>query len=177
MRVERNGGLNIRRPAEKSRVHLERLLAFASISAIARETHLSRGTLQRVLSGAHRTVLASTEDAILAIPLKPSTGGAVRPVEARRQVRALYSIGWPVAELMKASGASDAFFYGLLRGTTGWINAENAAMIRDLYRKLENTPGPSAMARRRGKENGWPLPADWDGRDMTNPCLRVKRSR
>jgi len=83
----------------------------------------------------------------VAIPLS----GLVDATGTRRRVQALITLGWPLAWLADEAGWKRSNFWGRLCGQREqpYVTAVTAAMVRELYDRLWNTPPPQATGRER----------------------------
>lgn len=92
----------------------------------------------------------------------------VNPTGTERRIQALVSIGWSQADLAKQLGLHrDALHVGRRAGTP--ITRRNADRIAELYRQLQDTPGPSLHARRWAERHGWLGPDWWDEDTIDDP--------
>lgn len=145
-----------------TQAHVAALLALRwSYSAISSRTGLSRATIRdtRVVTKVQR----STETAILSVPLIPYAGKnvLVDATGTRRRIEALAYLGHPLNSYEHRLGRCQ-----------GRVSAHIAAAMKRVYRELENTIGPSDLARKRALKRGFAGPAAWDGRDMDDPRAR-----
>lgn len=153
------------------RHHLVQLLALQwTYGAIARRSGVARTAVREALGRSR--IQAATEAAILAVPLTRHLSGkvVVDATGTRRRVEALAYLGWPLSHLEPR--------FTRCRGrvgkaiATGWVSTVVADDVERVYRDLENTPGPSDIARRRALRLGFAGPAAWDGRDIDDPRSR-----
>lgn len=157
--------------AGPTREHLVRLRELQwTYTAIAKRSGVARTAVREAFGRRH--VQAATEAAILAVPLTRhlSKNVLVDATGTRRRVEALAYLGWPLSHLEPR--------FTRCRGrvgkaiATGWVSTVIAADVERVYRELENTPGPSDIARRRALRRGFVGPAAWDNRDIDDPQAR-----
>lgn len=82
-------------------------------------------------------------------------------IGSRRRVQALQRIGWSAEWLSIELGHSRAWLNVTLATEDGRIYRRNYETIRDLYERLNNTPGPSRITALRAEKAGWPGPHAW----------------
>lgn len=85
----------------------------------------------------------------------------VPAVGAVRRLHALIAAGWPAAELARRMGFYPSEITQMLHSRTR-IRASRHRQIAALFDTLQFEPGPSEVARKRGRANRWPLPMQWD---------------
>lgn len=121
-----------------------------------------------------RTILASTQARILAVPVPPRAerapgGWSVDGTGTIRRRRALAYAGWPGSALSDRSGFGERQLRDLLyreRVTVG-----TRSRIAALYNALADTPGPSGWAAAHARRQGWHGPAAWEGLDIDDPAV------
>lgn len=157
--------------AGPAQAHVAALLALRwSYSAISLRTGLSRATVRdtRVVAKVQR----STEAAILSVPLIHYAGKnvLVDATGTRRRIEALAYLGHPLNSYEHRLGRCRGRVGKAV--ASGWVSAHIAAAMKRVYKELENTIGPSDLARKRALKRGFSGPAAWDGRDMDDPQAR-----
>lgn len=157
--------------AAPSRQHLVRLLELQwTYGAISKQTGIARSALRDCARRAR--VWASTEEAILAVPLTRHVckNVLVEATGTRRRIEALAYLGWPMSHLEHRFGRCQGRVGKAI--ATGWVSTAIAAAVDRVYRELEGTPGPSDIARRRALRCGFAGPAAWDDRDIDDPQVQ-----
>lgn len=88
-----------------------------------------------------------------------------------RRLRALQAIGWTVNDLAGRLGVHESRIRQLANEYRGGTVTERVArQVAQLYRELENMPGPSESVRRRCERRGWAPPIAWDYDTIDDPC-------
>lgn len=180
-------------PVERARDYLEKLQAAGLRPAqVAELAGVSAATVRNVGQAERERISAAVEHAILAVPI-PERPGDVAPdhalvpvLGARRRVQALIAHGYPQSHLARELGInpSSSTMCSLIGrpntangGTGQTITAHRERAIRDLFDRLQMTPGPSDRARAYGRERGWPLPFEWDEDAIDDPAATAERAR
>lgn len=87
-----------------------------------------------------------------------------------RRLRALQAIGWTVNDLAGRLGVHESRIRQLANEYRGGTVTERVArQVAQLYRELENMPGPSESVRRRCERRGWAPPIAWDYDTLDDP--------
>lgn len=154
--------------AGPTRAHVAALRVLRwSYAAIADHSGVARTAVREINTVAR--VQRSTEAAILSIPLVRYAGKnvLVDATGTRRRIEALAYMGHPLVSYELRLGRCQGRVGKAV--ASGWVSAFLAdAMVR-VYRELENTIGPSDIARRRAQRRGFAGPAAWDGRNIDDP--------
>lgn len=162
-------------PSKTASRHAQRLTnAGVSWQEILLSAGVSRGVLAKLLAptGESITITATTASRILGVPIPAVVRSGERRVDGigtQRRLRALARIGWPCRRLAAELGVSSEL-------VARWRLAQSVtvgtrARVRELYRRLENTPGSSRQVALRAEREGWPSPADWDGLAIDDPAV------
>jgi hypothetical protein len=113
---------------------------------------------------------------ILAVPVPTERKPGFQLTDAtgtRRRVQALMRARWSSDALAPYLGCSPSRVSQLASATAqAAVTFAVHARVAALYRRLENTPGPSATSGQRAERRGWPSPADWAGLDIDDPAVR-----
>lgn len=130
-------------------------------------------------TGPSRTVLRSTAEQLLAVPIPAVAHAAAadgKPVPAlgtRRRLQALVAAGWPLYTLAERAGLARSTATSLANpastASRDSCTAAAARSIAALFDELSMQPGPSLYARARGQREGWALPLEWDEDEIDNP--------
>ena len=144
---------------------------------------VSHNTIQAILTGRPerkigptKQVLRRTTEKILAVPIPDvphalASGGVPVPVVGtRRRLRALVTIGWSRAELMRRLGHHDTNGYRWFTDECEQVSAANARAVEKLFNELQLVPGMSSRARNEGKRRGWAPPLAWDEGTIDDPA-------
>jgi hypothetical protein len=178
--------------AQPVRDHIAALMAAGlSLRRIAHLAGLNRKVVQVLLhgrgdrgTGPSKTVWPATAEKILAVPIPP-TPHALAADRAlmwdygtTRRLRALVAIGYPqyyLAERIGVSPSNATRLFNPPKRTKSKhrrkarVTAATARRVEAVYRELENTPGPSQIARTRAKNLGWLPPIAWDEDNIDRP--------
>jgi hypothetical protein len=154
--------------AEPVRAYVRGLLAAGMLLAdIADVAGLTLGALTKIMYYRGCTKLTSTiANALLGVKFKESERYLIDPTGTRRRLEALAALGWTFGDLAQRFGVDTTTprkwcVHPLVARTT-------AERVKQLYRDLAATPGPSERARRRAVRKGWAPPAAWDDIDDPN---------
>ncbi len=85
----------------------------------------------------------------------------------RRRLQALVAIGWPGPAIAERIGFDQAMVMRLYHASR--VNVATATAVRELYRQLSDTPGPSWRSPHRAAANGWVPPIAWDDDTIDDP--------
>lgn len=96
-----------------------------------------------------------------------NTDPRVPALGTQRRIRALQRMGWPMKVLitefgMQHIGSLTSIF------TYDVVKADTEARVREVFERLEATPGPSSIAAKRAAGRGYAPPAAWDDIDDPN---------
>lgn len=91
----------------------------------------------------------------------------------RRRYQALSAIGWPAARLAAEQGLADGKPVRQM-GDGRRTHRETAIRFARLYERLQGTPGPSPITRRRAVAAGWAPPHAWYGINIDDPKARPR---
>lgn len=169
-------------PAGPVRDHLDTLRrAGLSLAHVAALTGLGMATVNRLRAGRNATVLATTADAILAVPLPAvaqlAPNDVVDATGTRRRVQGLMRAGHPVARIAASAGVHYTILGDVLAGST-LVTARTHLGVARTYDELwdarpdTSTPqraNASRHAQARAEVAGWPMPAAWDDDDIDDP--------
>lgn len=89
----------------------------------------------------------------------------------RRRLQALLAIGYTSRDLARRLGASGSSTSGLQIAKRSVVRADTARAVAELYRELENTPGPSRRAETANRARGYLPPAWWDEDTIDDPAV------
>lgn len=159
--------------AEPARQHILELRAqgmgkrrIAEVAGV----HLS--VIDVILYGKHGSpatrVLRRNADKVLAVSLDHAPGAVVDATGARRRIRALQAIGWPLHEIASRIGWATSNL-GTLASGGRECNADSARKIAAVYDALSMTPGPSARSRYWAEKRGWLPPLAWSDETIDDP--------
>lgn len=169
-----------RLPAKTAAAHVRRLLAAGmSWQDVLDATGVSRGAMANLLKDGARITI-TTHMRILAVPRPAARKPSLQHVDAtgtRRRLQALLRIGWSCEELGPLLGVSASRMAQLMKAEQ--VTLATRARVIAVYRRLEDTQGPSSRNVRRAERAGWPRPVDWDGMDIDDPTVApdaVKRA-
>ncbi|MFE3229870.1 hypothetical protein [Nocardia sp. NPDC059228] len=180
-------------PADAARDHLAALTAAGlRPKQVADLAGISAATVGNITDPTTGRIQAQIERAVLAIEI-PSRPGDVAPdnalvpiIGAARRIQALVAYGYPQSHLARELGINPAHttMAALVgrpnhsSGATGQsITAKRERAIKDLFDRLQLTPGPSNRARDYGRRHGWPLPFEWDEDSIDRPDATPVRAR
>lgn len=144
-----------------------------SMYAIAEMSGLDRDTLTRLGTWTDfGRVKLATYQGIMSIPVPVGVvdGGNPRMpnVGTKRRVQALMAAGYPLSYLANELGLTvQCVQFWLRKGT---VSSFTACRVRDLFKRLEMTPGPSARARNAAARKGWAPPLAWDEDSIDDPA-------
>lgn len=155
-------------PVDRAQAHIRSLQAAGmGYGEIAAHCGVRKETIQKIAVGDRaRGVRASTERAVLSVPLDPYLIDALPYV---RRLQALAALGWSTREL-HAHGINYRAVAAIRGGKQPTVTRAIATAIRDVYENLCMTPGPSDITRARAHAAGWHPPLAWD--DIDNPAER-----
>lgn len=151
-------------------------------AAIGSLTGLSRYTVMSALSARkrgtdHRWSPSSVDMILAAWQKKPvAAKGYVSALGARRRLQALSALGWSLDDMEAACGIQFTSLAAVRSGKTARVHAKADAPIRDMYKRLHMTPGPSQKAATVARGKGWVPPLAWDNIDdpMESPSVAGK---
>lgn len=148
-----------------------RLLRAAGCSwrYLATTTGCSESQLSAISRDRHRTVLAATAAAVLAVRPTPTPTGRVPAIGAARRLRALLAIGHTVAAIVDATGLDQTTISPLASGRQASVRPETAARIVAAYGRLSASVGPSDLNRARAARQGWAPPHAWVDEPIDDP--------
>ncbi|MEV6769934.1 hypothetical protein AB0N05_15035 [Nocardia sp. NPDC051030] len=180
-------------PVDAAREHVAALVAaglrpaqVADLAGISRSTvfNITDPDTGRIQSAVERAVLA------VAVPERPAdvtADNALVPIlGASRRIQALVAHGYPQSHLARELGIDPAHTTmaalvgrpNRAAGATGQtLTAKRERAIRELFDRLQMTPGPSDRARDYGRRHGWPLPFEWDEDSIDRRDARPIRAR
>lgn len=95
------------------------------------------------------------------------TSGLVPALGATRRLQALSALGWPLSELATRTGLAPMALSRIRGGLRAQLHATSDNLIRDLYRDLEMSVGPSPKTRTDALARGWVPPLAWE--DIDHP--------
>lgn len=151
-----------------------------SVYRIAEVSGVHRDTLYR-MGRRGPTVQIETASKVLAIavPSRVVAEGAkyVDATGTRRRLQALMAAGWPIRSLEDQAGRHSSALWKAMHTET--VFASTAAVVADLFDRLQLIPGPSEQSRRLAQGKGWALPLAWNEEDIDDPDGRPygKRKR
>lgn len=176
-RMDRLAGRSREVPAGPSMEHVRKLSAARlTKQQIARETGVEPSTVARLLAGEQKTVMRTTEQKILAVPLDVRvTLGDVPALGAIRRVRALYALGHFNREIAAEAGVSRDMVCALAAGQWPTLNVRRDEGIRRAYDRLSMSVGESWKTRRLAEREGWAPPLAWDDEAIDDPKGRPRR--
>ena len=159
--------------AEPARQHILELRAHGmGRRRIAEKAGVSVSVIEVMVNGKHgypaKRVLRRNADAVLAVRYEPADGAVVCAVGARRRIRALQAMGWPLHEIARRIGWATNNLGTLVAGGRA-CNADSARKIAAVYDELCMTPGPSQRARYWALRKGWAPPLAWDDLTIDDP--------
>lgn len=159
-------------PTATIRDHLTALLnAGMTRKHITATTGIGAATLYEILHLTRPKVKHHTATQILALRPQPaSAAGQVPALGTIRRLQALTAYGYPLRRLAALTGVAASGIRALLRSERRWVHSNTQRRVAATYERLSITPGPSEVARRTGRGNGWAVPAAWD--DIDNPESR-----
>lgn len=173
------------------RAHINALRAAGiSTKRLRQLSGASHTTIQAIITGRPvrgaaptRRVLKDTADKILAVPipdvdyLSVAPGRRVSALGTSRRLQALIAAGYPQRDLACRLGWQwGGYMGGIFAGTATHVTARRACEVAALFGQLQMVPGTDVKARARGRDNGWPLPLDWDEERIDDPAYVPRRS-
>lgn len=164
--------VTVRRDYQNKRQALRLTNAGMSWHEVVLAAGISRGVLAKLLAptGESITITVTTASRILAVPMPTVALNGERRADGtgtRRRLRALTRIGWSCQRLAAELGVSSELVARWR--LADWVTVGTRARVRDLYRLLENTPGPSRLVALRAEREGWVPPVMWEGLDIDDP--------
>lgn len=144
-----------------------------SVEAIAELAGLPTSTVAPLAAATYTRgrISVITSDAIVTARLDPARLDPARLVPAigtRRRLQALAALGWPGRVLAAEVGVT-AEALGQWR-VRPHVTANTALIVRTLYDRHKDTPGPSACSRKRSLRMGWAPPPAWPGTSIDDPA-------
>lgn len=96
----------------------------------------------------------------------------VSAVGSTRKLQSLAAIGYRVCDLSIGIGCSHprSTVPALMCGDMRQVRASTACRIDEMWRRLQMTPGPSRLARRRAEAKKWAPPLAWDPDRIDDPA-------
>jgi transcriptional regulator with XRE-family HTH domain len=89
-----------------------------------------------------------------------------------RRLRALAALGWSREDLAEQLGCSPQLVERHRTGRLQRLHVSAARRYKDLYERLQGTPGPSAVARAHAARAGWAPPLAWDDDALDDPTAQ-----
>jgi AraC-like DNA-binding protein len=139
---------------------------------IAAAAGCSEKAVHCLLAGLHPTVTAATANKILrADPrlLDTPPWTYVDATGTTRRCRALFAMGYFVADIAAAAGITRDPLSRILNQDPGIVRANTAQSITAVYIRWSRTPGPSKRNRTLAMQRGWHSPIAW-GDDIDDPA-------
>lgn len=170
-------GLTRRIPVEPVAAHLVKI-GLTDLQA-ARMAGVTRTTVTRIRTGAHKTVLRDTARRLLALTATPSTVGSMDSVGTTRRLRALAALGYTSAQIATESGIPSEYVRKLMQGGRTIVKATTAARVSRCYDTLSMVRPVGWLAdrqRRQSAAKGWLPPLCWDDDDLDNPDPAVDQA-
>lgn len=180
-------------PADEVRAHIDQMAAkgirprqLAQIAGVDPET------LRRLTVVRESQVTVEVRNSVLSVPVPERAAdivpdNALVPIHgARRRIQSLIAFGYPRADLARELGmATNAGGMQSLLGVRRdggpevgqSVTAKRDRAVKELFDRLELTPGPSDRARAQGRRNGWALPFEWDEDALDDPHGRPVSAR
>jgi len=154
-------------PAQ-ARDHLHQLrqlgLSLTGISALCGQPESTLVSLLYPQSRSYRRwITPTTHDAIISAWLDLDRLPAEQRLSAAgtvRRLQALAAIGWSLSALARQLGVSVQSVHHTR--TRAKVRADKARAVRDLYQRLQLTPGGSVRTVRQAAQSGWLPPLAWD---------------
>lgn len=141
-----------------------------SLRTLEAATGLSRRHVAGISSGLHKRIRPETEAKILAVPLVMGRSSmAVNATGARRRLRALVRIGWPLPEIASRLGSSHRYLANISCGVRDAVSSALHARIAELYEELSAVPGPSRAAMAVAARHRFAPPLAWDDDTIDDP--------
>lgn len=172
-------------PVDAAREHLTTLTAAGLRPGhVAQLAGVSPATIHNITHPTTGRIDAQIEQAVLAVAIPDRPGdvtadNALVPIiGASRRIQALVAHGYPQSHLARELGIDPAHTTmaalvgrpNRAAGATGQtITAKRERAIKELFDRLQMTPGPSDRARAYGRRHGWPLPFEWDEDSIDRP--------
>lgn len=154
-------------PADPARRRIAELIEGGmTLRAIADAAGLPPSTVTTIVQGRGGRQLAKikleTARKLFAVRLtrKVASGGYLDATRTRRQISAVFALGYPLADIAARAGVS-GFTVGRAL-TQDRILASTAAAIDEVTRSIGDTPGPSSVSRQRAARRGYRVPAWYD---------------
>ncbi|MEV6341229.1 hypothetical protein AB0M12_41730 [Nocardia vinacea] len=178
--------------ADTARSHLQQLeAAGVNRNQVAKLAGLGASTLSRIAHPDWQNIRPDVEAAILSIEIPEraadiTAANALVPVTgARRRIQALIANGHQINHLAEQLGIDDGGhpMSALIGrpdsdGRIGkYVTASREREVKQLFDRLQMTPGSSEQARAYARERGWPLPLEWDEDDIDRPDAKPIPSR
>lgn len=165
-------------PAADAHHHIHTLTRHhrMSLRQIAAAAGVARGSVDRIAARPDVSANQRTITAICAVqPARPYAGRSVCAVGAARMLQALTAIGYTADHLAVELDEHPQRVREWRRMARPGILADRRDTIRDLFHRLQGTPGPSDDARAYARARRWGPPLVWDDDDhITDPARRAR---
>lgn len=170
-RMNRAAGLSALVPASPARDRLQELLQHpdVSLTVLAQCSGYSRAAITRVATGVSATISPEFDRILRAMTLEDALSlRAFRTGGRKRVIQQMYSMqaqGWPLSWQARRLGRSWSTLQDVLHGSSDRVTTAFAQKVDRLAAELDGKWGPSEVAKRNARQNGWyPLAAyDEDG--------------
>lgn len=140
-------------------------------------------TIQKMVNGRHKKILANTAAKLLAIELPTSlesrnATGRTSALGVTRRLQALFAAGWPLIRIAEMAGVDRDTVGELARGRpSNTVQVGTARRIDDVFRRLQmQTPEDCTAvraARSRARNRGWTaLPFMWNEDEIDDPAAK-----
>jgi hypothetical protein len=161
--------------ATRALAHINELVCSQNFSlrSISRAAGVSSAVVQQIHSGDQGRVSRHCERLILNVTqerILQTAGGRnfVPKTGTIRRLEALQAIGWPLALISETSGVNAEE----IRHNRGpWVQAVQAAAIRDTYARISDRRGPSSRTSIRAAKLGYLGPIHWDDDTIDNATV------
>lgn len=150
----------------------------ASLRSIGRAAGVAFAVVQQIHSGRQERVSRHCEQLILKVTPELIFSAAsgrnfVPKTGTTRRLEALQAIGWTLSRISEESGVN---VEELGRSQGPWVQAGQAAAVRNTYTRLSDHRGPSSRTAIRAAKAGYLSPIHWDDDTIEDATAIPKKS-
>lgn len=154
-------------PAEVVQLHLNHLMAVGStFEGIVQATGLGRSTVRDIMAGKRKRVNDYTARKIR--EAGPAHSHKVPSAGTVRRLQALQALGWSASFLADELGVHRSRINQIMKSAR--VEPDTAERVKDVYKRLSMTPGPSSYARTWAAKMGYLPPLAWDDDHIDDPA-------